>query len=329
MRFWVLGAEDPEMSLIERILSVCAERYTNAMDSYGRVVQQDTAHNAVAVCDELSLAGMRMLGGEIFLVECAVGAGANNNLRALGVDAWEGHSNTAAVVWHIDHHRHGDPGYGRPPSEYLEASSVGRVLLELSRREAFTDYAAHLLGWTRTERPEKPERTSGWNAGALPVAGDRMEWWEPHKEVLRIAAEDHCLEAAYLGKCPGVNPDAILVRRLERRAIELHLNLMSLIAEVELYRTKIRSAPDLVLANGVPPAKDLRESHFPGIEEFKEAYLREGLCVVTKDSHGISCHNGSQEQVDAFVVSWAPSNGLSAGWGSTRGSAFAYRLPKE
>src|SRR5690606_41990813 len=33
----------------------------------------------------------------------------------------------------IDHHRPGDPGYGRPPHEFLSVSSVGQVVVVLAR----------------------------------------------------------------------------------------------------------------------------------------------------------------------------------------------------
>lgn len=37
------------------------------------------------------------------------------------------------VEFAIDHHRTGDPGYGRPPEEFLSASSIGQVIAELAR----------------------------------------------------------------------------------------------------------------------------------------------------------------------------------------------------
>src|SRR5690606_38968626 len=57
----------------------------------------------------------------------------------------------------IDHHRPGDPGYGRPPAEFLPASSLGQVIAELAR--------LGLLPWERVglmsyEDPEGCERGS-------------------------------------------------------------------------------------------------------------------------------------------------------------------------
>src|SRR5690606_5323560 len=40
---------------------------------------------------------------------------------------------SAFSVIRIDHHCPGDPGYGRPPSEFLTASSLGQVISELAR----------------------------------------------------------------------------------------------------------------------------------------------------------------------------------------------------
>src|SRR5690606_29571355 len=83
----------------------------------------------------------------------------------------------------IDHHRPGDPGYGRPPSDFLPASSVGQVLRELDR---------------------------------LGVA-DRLSAADIIEAILAAAA-DHCLAAAYRGECPGVAPDALMRWRVKTRS---------------------------------------------------------------------------------------------------------------
>src|SRR5690606_3150380 len=50
----------------------------------------------------------------------------------------------------IDHHRPGDPGYGRPPSEFLSASSLGQVITALGQ---VTSYPA---AWQRVAVPRHP-----------------------------------------------------------------------------------------------------------------------------------------------------------------------------
>jgi len=89
-----------------------------------------------------------------------------------------------------DHHRPGDPGYGRPPEEYLAASSIGQLMA--------------LLGPT------------GWAAQRRIMGGASLH--EAAQEINKIAAADHCLEAAYRGRCPGVDPDALMAWRVRQKA---------------------------------------------------------------------------------------------------------------
>src|SRR5690606_32246277 len=38
----------------------------------------------------------------------------------------------------VDHHREGDPGYGRPPKDFMAASSIGQVIEHLAQMGAIT-----------------------------------------------------------------------------------------------------------------------------------------------------------------------------------------------
>lgn len=103
-RIWVLGAPDPEMEMIERTLRECGERVAYALDERGERVTPATAYRCPVPAPE---------GATVYAVEC---------IDVLP-DGWV----------RIDHHRPGDPGYGRPPSEFLAASSLGQVIAELAR----------------------------------------------------------------------------------------------------------------------------------------------------------------------------------------------------
>src|SRR5690606_1931199 len=123
-----------------------------------------------------------------------------------GID-WSG------VVVKIDHHRPGDPGYGQPPSKFLEASSIGQVIAVLARLAP--------LGWETIPGPSWP-----WGPGTYEMVDrDRRDWlpdpgtssgWDwaiscatscwyvVPRDLVIAAAADHCLSAAYAGEGPGV-----------------------------------------------------------------------------------------------------------------------------
>lgn len=232
-RIWILGAPDPEMELIERLLQECGESIIYATDESGRRVHPGNAYR----CPVPSVPG----GSRVYAVEC---------IDVLP-EGWV----------RIDHHRPGDPGYGRPPEEFLEASSLGQVIAELAglgrlpmgplvspyewvgaweekqraasqwfhwEAEARSAFSGALFEEFRAPYRLAPcdgyyifaRRVSGVvefaaspderrDAGAVRVAPDKIVRVHiPHNLVLAAAA-DHCLAAAYRGECPGVAPDAL------------------------------------------------------------------------------------------------------------------------
>lgn len=98
---FVLGASDPEMSEIERVVREAGHEVRHAM-MYQSRVRAETAYLATGINQPLPLQAKRVF------VECSV--------RGLRSD----------VV--IDHHRPGDPGYEAAPQDYLQGSSLGQVL---------------------------------------------------------------------------------------------------------------------------------------------------------------------------------------------------------
>lgn len=115
---FVLGAADPEMSAIEDVLNAYGLTVLDALDTQLNRVRPSNAYRALPP-DPVFVAGRQLVR-----VECA----------------WPG-SDDALVC---DHHFPGDPGYGRNPAEYWEASSLGQVY-ELLGAEVVTRWRLRLV----------------------------------------------------------------------------------------------------------------------------------------------------------------------------------------
>lgn len=106
---FVLGAPDPEMESIELAVMAAGMSCYHAKIGPYRVRAND-AYRADSVYNEAGLRAELREGAKLVFVECWCD-------RLPDIDH--------AVI--IDHHRPGDPGYGRPPAEYWAASSIGQV----------------------------------------------------------------------------------------------------------------------------------------------------------------------------------------------------------
>jgi len=214
----ILGASDPEMTAIEDLGRQVGAEIRYALSARGERVRADEAYQAVALDAPLPD------GTTVYAVEC--------DGPAIPADAVR-----------IDHHRPGDPGYGRPPAEFLPASSIGQVISVLARtgQDRWSCPLGALplsaLGWTfyqgDTPRLDRGAYSChrecyGWQ---YPPAREPRAWWiggwpwqSPQSagiarvrvpdRIILTAAADHCLAAAYRGECPGVDPDALCRARL-------------------------------------------------------------------------------------------------------------------
>lgn len=244
-RLWILGASDPEMAAIETLLKQAGEQVAYAMVGSNRVYPGN-AYKA-ATLPEYPAGPF----DEVILVEC--GFTEPDQFFGLVFGETGGHGKVTVV----DHHRPGDPGYGKPPEEYMEASSLGQV--------------AKLLGC------------------------------QPADECRRmIAAADHCLEAAYRGRCPGVDPEALMQWRVETRAAFQKRPIAEVLRDVENARSILLKAV-LPIPGGTggcsecnysaggclecnysggqfPEFADLRDQQIP---ELPEAAAREGIPFIS------------------------------------------------
>lgn len=121
---FVLGAPDPEMQAIERLLTEAGQRYAYALGPDGRRVHPGNAYASTAMSGPIYHSV-----GRIILVECGPASeGASLDWLRLGVvPGHESEADTACEVVRVDHHSPGDPGYGKSPADYLAGSSIGQV----------------------------------------------------------------------------------------------------------------------------------------------------------------------------------------------------------
>lgn len=118
-KVFILGAPDPEMEEIERVVraqnfevryALCHQicDVPSEEGAAKRSIQRLTRVRAEHAYNADAVSGPIPKGSTIIFVECEV----------LGLQA--------DVL--IDHHREGDPGYKQPPQNYLAASSLGQTL---------------------------------------------------------------------------------------------------------------------------------------------------------------------------------------------------------
>jgi hypothetical protein len=278
---WILGAPDPEMAAIEKLLRECGQTVVYATHGAARVTPASATRADSVDVD-----------GDIIKVEC----------RVAGRDGQK-------LVAAIDHHAPGDAGYGRPPAEFLSASSLGQVI-------------------------------------AVLTALDVLPWETIPRHLLLTAAADHCLGPAYRGQCPGVNPDELAVWRAESRAAFQRRPVADVMADVERTTVALRTAltcdpvflaplgPDCgdpqcsCHLDGVPRVADMRrETPWP---ELPEAATRAGISylsgpLVGRDGRRQYTVSGTHEQVKAWLEHWAPANGIVDTYGDpARGFAGGY-----
>lgn len=248
---FVLGASDPEMTTIERLVKEAGYSVTYAMHE-GQRVRPETAYRADP-CGTYSAVW----------VECAPITGIPRG---------------ATIV---DHHKPGDPGFGKQPDQYWVGSSLGQV--------------CDLLGI------------------------------EPNEELRIVAAADHCLSAAYHGRCPGVDPVALRQWRATSRAAFQRIPVEELTRKVEQGMETLRTLP-LISIGGYQFA-DARGQACP---ELPEASAITGITVLyslqdfkTKRIK-VGVLNGDKEALEAWME-WAKAKYVDVYGDPTRGYAGAYQ----
>lgn len=351
----VLGAEDPEMQAIESLLNAAGVPVAYASPDLHRRLggpatpSRVTPANAYATRSFVWPEGRFIPPGVWYprvmvAVECGFPEpGTECSPAEL---EWWGHGGSAdPEVITFDHHRPGDPGHGRPPADYLPASSIGQVVSWLAREG---------LWFPGEPLPNASKLTPGtfWPAGqGWCVAGADGHDYAVPDDLLFTAASDHCLAAAYAGECWGVDPGELRDWRAERvltqrdgsgrpgsRSVEeVAADLRkteSVIADM-VHREHLEPALNAHQLIGGHLVLDLRGvGTLPDIPEVAcmrgFAYLADAPGRPGEPPKVVlgGCGEGTVPgtgPVEAFIGGWAEEHGLERPYGSAvRGFAGAY-----
>lgn len=139
---------------------------------------------------------------------------------------------------------------------------------------ATVQYVGHHLSWGGPGYGVPAEQY--WEASAIGQVA--AAFGVDPTPVLRLAAaEAHCLTEAYQGRCPGVDPDALLGRRLSMLATAWGVSLAQAFADIVLARDLLALAPR-ALSDGTGFA-DLRSLTLgpDALRALPEASRRDGV----------------------------------------------------
>lgn len=291
---FVLGAPDPEMAAIERLLLAAGVPYQYAVMDDGSRVTPATAYQCAEVDSAADL---------VVLVE-----------RAPRVNA-------PGRVVTVDHHRPGDAGYGLPPAEYMMGSSIGQVL-DLLASEGYNPLPGepHLAAPAWMACGLWHSAPGRWTLTVVRNGSGRDHVTVPEGIALTAAA-DHCLAHAYRGRCPGVDPDALMEWRAETRAAFQGRPVSQVLADVYAARDSLRARHQS--GEAIP--------HYPEtLPELPEASAREGIpfTAVVDGGKKLVLQGATADQVRDFMGSHPgsygdPARGFSGANGLVR--LYGYR----
>lgn len=156
---FILGAADPEMNAMEKMLTQAGQYcvYATAEGTRchpGNAYKADSFESPVEGETGVINAGN---GSEVAFIEC--GGPIERFFADMGVPAHR-----------IDHHRPGDPGFGLPPAQFWEGSSIGQLYtllgLEATPEALLVAAKVKAPGMGLTDIYGAPQR--GYAGGYLP-----------------------------------------------------------------------------------------------------------------------------------------------------------------
>ena len=184
-RIFLLGAKDPEMDAIEKILQENGQKYIYASIDGERCHPGNSYVSDHFYTDNNSYLASNDLGkyNSIVYIEC-------NTVKE--------YKNTV----YIDHHKEGDYGYDMDHKDFLEASSIGQLIKYLIEDSSFKGeskdfYMRSFLDGFLYFDDKWSYRKSDNEFITIP------------KEYVVIAASDHSLLQAYQGDCLGIDKNKL------------------------------------------------------------------------------------------------------------------------
>jgi hypothetical protein len=273
------------MSAIETLLRECGVTVTYAAVDGVRVHPGNAYHANSILTDD----GVVSEGAEppwwprqsrLCLVEC-------------GGPAIDRYRSRDAVA---DHHRPGDSGHGRPPSEFLTASSLGQIIAWLANCRALPqtdivtlDRDIHVGDivqrrdgcWVASVARGSSDYRSADERGLRQADYTRV--WVIPADLVLTAAADHCLGAAYRGECPGVDPDALMAWRVQSRAAFQGVSPETILTSIVAAREALAAAPIVWLT---------REEEWRAVDAYGQDPEYSGAPMVCEEyetlvSHGV------------------------------------------
>lgn len=339
MTIWVTGAPDPEMEKVKNILCDAGETVVQATTE-GTPVHPGNAYRATGAANRNGPVDIH--GENVILVECGFIPFCDENGCS-----HEGHPQPPFVEVEavIDHHRPGDPGYGRKPEDFLVSSSLGQVITELAEmgklpsswptREGFSrddsgdiDYLGYKIGWAVCIRDGCKDRSTTLHGvpGGDPCPDEASTWALIPQEYVLAAAADHCLGAAYRGECPGVDPDDLMRWRAESRAHFQKRPVEEVLADVERARVALLEAP---VIDGSARGVSVRDMRGERVAELPEAATRDGEAYIagpllTPDGRTKYTCSGPLQVIQDFLDGLLVPNLVDTYGDPTRGFAGGY-----
>ncbi|GEM_PF-6844881 len=331
--FFLLGAEDPEMNLIEKFLKVATRE--SLIAGYGYALIETPLLSKVATrptkreptkCTRVESLEYRTNAYQANAWRVVSGSDiGRETLVTVECDITPNYK-TAKLV--VDHHRPGDPGFGKPPSEAIPASSLGQILRLFASVEnhTFSQTFCEVIeevGFGSCYKVGKQKGKTQWpGVGEIKFITDAAEtesrWLLGinrdaretfldtcatvcflSDEVVVTAAADHNLHAAYTNQIPGVRKPDILKLRiplLAARSAVVHSEVWDGIREAE--RVLFSSSTTSVRI-GNSWVKDLRSAGF--LPYATEVAAMTGKCCLARGAGNKVFLSATPELVRAFL----------------------------
>jgi hypothetical protein len=319
-RIWVLGAADPEMNAIERLLVETGETviYAQILEDDGswKRVNNQNAYDKSSVYARLPARPEKAL----YLVECKpnltdLKGAALRSVRKIAIRSF---THNCRIV----NHQSENIDYGLSPEKFLLSSSIGDVIStlaalgRLTRATSMPRDGSHGLWLQGPPCLGKPGEwiltgfRGMWSVGEDIGHPTRVGYVRIPRETLLIAACNHCLKAAYANECPGVYRPDVKAYRAKVRAQERKCSEDRVLADIEVGIKKLQNAPRISCGNH--SFADMRGSDHPELLDAGADEMIRYLTGPVEDPLGRKQYvcSGNSKDIEQFF-SWANDLGMA------------------